>query len=61
MATLLLLAFEVAPPFKDARDPPDQSHEPCGFLEMGQKGREVNRRKAFGARKRRTPDGAGAI
>jgi hypothetical protein len=44
MATLLLLAFEIAPPLRDARNPSDQSHKPCGRLEMGQKGHEVNRR-----------------
>ena len=45
MATLLLLAFEDAPLLKDARNPPDQSHQLCGPLDMGQKGREVNRRE----------------
>jgi hypothetical protein len=42
MATLLSLAFEVTPPYADARSPPVQSHQPCGRLEMGQKGPEVN-------------------
>src|ERR1700751_3980831 len=42
MATLLLLAFEVAPLRKDACNPPVQSREPCEPLQMGQKGGEVN-------------------
>jgi hypothetical protein len=46
MATLLLLAFE-ARRYEDARNLSVQSHEPCGHLEMGQKGREVNRRRRF--------------
>jgi hypothetical protein len=45
MATLLLLAFEVAPPLLWTHaQSPDQSDQLCGLLEMGQKGREVNRR-----------------
>ncbi len=47
MATLLLLAFE-ARRYEDARNLSVQSHEPCGRLEMGQKGREVNRRGGLG-------------
>jgi hypothetical protein len=49
MSTLLLLAFEVAPLRKDACNPPVQSHEPCGFQQMGQKGGEVNCSVGFAA------------